>query len=94
MRTTMGVAIALAAVLASPAFAQSTNGGHNDAFGSDAYGAYAREVQPNERARTQQHSPNPSWDVYNTEGRYVGSDPDPRVRDMLSNDANEESTDY
>jgi hypothetical protein len=29
------------------------------------------------------HSPNPAWDVYNHEGRYVGSDPDPRIREMI-----------
>ena len=32
-------------------------------------------------------SPNPSWDVYGPGGRYVGSDPDPRVRIEMSNDA-------
>ena len=29
------------------------------------------------------HSPNPAWDVYNHMGRYVGSDPDPRIREMI-----------
>jgi hypothetical protein len=29
------------------------------------------------------HSPNPAWDVYSHEGRYVGSDPDPRIREMM-----------
>jgi hypothetical protein len=32
------------------------------------------------------HSPNPAWDVYRINGRYVGSDPDPRVRLMLRKD--------
>ena len=32
------------------------------------------------------HSPNPAWDVYWTNGKYAGSDPDPLVRDMLRRD--------
>jgi hypothetical protein len=35
-----------------------------------------------------QHSPNPSWDVYNSRGAYVGSDPDSRVRLELQRDTN------
>jgi hypothetical protein len=30
------------------------------------------------------HSPNPAWDVYDTRGRYVGSDPDPFIRSYLA----------
>ena len=37
---------------------------------------------------TRRHSPNPAYDVYDTEGHYVGSDPDPRVRDELFFDHN------
>ena len=36
------------------------------------------------------HSPNPAFDVY-SEGRYVGSDPDPNVRMMLQFDGAEEN---
>jgi hypothetical protein len=32
------------------------------------------------------HSPNPRWDVYRVNGRYVGTDPDPNVRLMLRKD--------
>jgi hypothetical protein len=32
------------------------------------------------------HSPNPAWDVYFTDGKYAGSDPDPLIRDMLRRD--------
>jgi hypothetical protein len=32
------------------------------------------------------HSPNPAWDVYDTRGRYVGSDPDPFIRSQLARD--------
>ena len=31
-------------------------------------------------------SPNPAWDVYFTDGKYAGSDPDPLVRQMLQRD--------
>jgi hypothetical protein len=33
-----------------------------------------------------QHSPNPAWDVYDSSGHYVGSDPDPNVRMQLQFD--------
>ena len=38
------------------------------------------------RAPLPRRSPNPAWDVY-VEGKYVGSDPDPLVRDQLRRDA-------
>jgi len=80
----MALAVALAAALATPALAQSTGS-------RDARDANAQEegVQPNGQRwfqdERQQHSPNPAWDVY-SDGDYVGSDPDPRVRDMLQSD--------
>ena len=37
-------------------------------------------------ATKQQHSPNPAWDVYDSSGHYVGSDPDPNVRMQLQFD--------
>ena len=43
--------------------------------------AYARAYQIYPRQR----SLNPAFDVY-VDGRYVGSDPDPRVRTMMQND--------
>lgn len=39
-------------------------------------------AQSNRGAR----SPNPQWDVYRTDGRYAGSDPDPHVRAMMFRD--------
>jgi hypothetical protein len=42
-------------------------------------------------ATTKQHSANPVWDVYDSRGIYVGSDPDPRVRmELLRNRGNAE----
>ncbi len=32
------------------------------------------------------YSTNPAHDVYDTRGRYIGSDPDPTVRSMLQRD--------
>ena len=32
------------------------------------------------------HSPNPAWDVYDTDGAYLGSDPDPFIRNELARD--------
>jgi hypothetical protein len=37
-------------------------------------------------ATKQQHSPNAAWDVYNSRGVYVGSDPDSRIRTELQRD--------
>jgi hypothetical protein len=37
-------------------------------------------------AATKQRSINPSWDVYNSRGERIGSDPDPHVRTMLLHD--------
>ncbi len=37
-------------------------------------------------AATKKHSINPSFDVYDSRGVYVGSDPDPRVRLELQRD--------
>jgi hypothetical protein len=80
------IAVALAAMLATPALAQTTQKQPrtNDPF------AYARDqngnpsdYQSRDRARP---SANPRNDVYNTQGRYIGSDPDPLVRDQLRRD--------
>ena len=32
------------------------------------------------------HSPNPAFDVYDTQDRYIGSDPDPFIRNDLARD--------
>jgi hypothetical protein len=79
-----GVALALATVLASPAFAQT-----RVATPWDAYHAYAQSPRA-AFTNGYRHSPHRSWDVYNTNGRYVGSDPDPNVRDMIARDRNEQ----
>jgi hypothetical protein len=84
-----GIAFALATLAASPALAQSNQGNW-----WDAYHSYAQEYQgagPQRAVRNApRHSPRRSWDVYNTNGRYVGSDPDPNVREMIARDPEDE----
>jgi hypothetical protein len=79
-------AVALAAVLATPALAQTVQ---NQPRSYDP-SAYARDQNGNpsdyqSRARVRP-SPNSRNDVYDVNGRYVGSDPDPLVRDQLRRD--------
>ena len=70
------VLIALVAALASPAaFAASKR--HSPNANQDAYAQ-----------QTQRPSSNPRFDVYSTSGQYVGSDPDPMVRQMLQSEGN------
>jgi len=38
-------------------------------------------------AAPKNYSNNPAHDVYDTRGKYVGSDPDPTIRSMLYRDA-------
>ena len=85
MKTITGVALALATVLSSPAFAQCTS-----ANPSDAYQTYGQaEYAP--RADQLQHLPRRSWDVYDTNGQFVGADPDPNVREMIARDRVEQN---
>jgi hypothetical protein len=58
-----------------------------------AFGAFAQAPltaqQRRNLARAQRpdgriHSPNPNFDVYDTQGNYVGSDPDPFIRGELA----------
>ena len=78
--------VALAAVLAMPALSQTTR---NQSRTYDPY-AYARDLNGNpsdyqSRARVRP-STSPRNDVYDTRGAYIGSDPDPLVRDQLRRD--------
>jgi hypothetical protein len=72
---TLLATVALSAALATPALSATIVRHHVRTYDSRAYNAYAREriVPPNSRA------------VYGERG-YVGSDPDPRVRDQLRHD--------
>jgi hypothetical protein len=89
MKTITGIAFALATLMASPAFAQSNHGNWWDAYHSFAQEtpnrALRAPVRPDRRVL-----PRRSWDVYDTNGRYIGSDPDPNVREMIARDPEDE----
>jgi hypothetical protein len=71
--------VALAAAVATPALAQTrmTVPYSYDNGAASGYGY----VAPWDRHAW---SSNPANDVYDTRGRYIGSDPDPFIRDQLA----------
>ena len=79
-------AVALAAMLATPALAQTAQN-QPRAYDPSAYARVQNgdpsDYQSRGRARL---SPNSRNDVYDVKGRYLGSDPDPLVRDQLRRD--------
>jgi hypothetical protein len=82
---TLSLATAVAAVIASPALAQNgKHRQHRDPYAaSNPYGAYAA---PYGSYQAQRPSARGSSSVYDVRGQYVGSDPDPRIRDQLARD--------
>jgi hypothetical protein len=88
--TKIFVAAALAALIATPAYAQSTKGEGNGALRSAASDSSKANAKKDKTVTTyrQRVSPsgNPEWDVY-VRDEYVGSDPDPRVRWTLRDEA-------
>jgi len=85
--TTVSLAAGLAAVIASPALAQSGKHRHQvrnpyavsspfSAYAAAPYGSY-RPVQPSARG---------SYNVYDIRGNRIGADPDPTIRDQLARD--------
>ena len=79
-------ALALATLVASPALAQDppARAKARNAHATPAAGTYNQYGRTESSSR---HSTNPAHDVYQTNGVYVGSDPDPRVRLELARDA-------
>jgi hypothetical protein len=75
LTTKLAIVIALIGSLASPALAAP-------ATRHDVFGASARQAQTQQRSAT-------SRSVYDINGHYVGSDPDPSIRDMLAHDPGE-----
>jgi hypothetical protein len=69
-------AAAFAAAFASPALASTSSHPAHAFVPNHGMYIYPPDNHP--------HSDNPAWDVYDTRGRYVGSDPDPFIRDMLA----------
>jgi hypothetical protein len=74
------IGAALAVALASPALAQTAS--HHSFRGAQyaPNGGYTYIYPPDRHV----HSANPANDVYDTRGRYIGSDPDPIIRDYLA----------
>jgi hypothetical protein len=84
---TMSLAAGVAAIVASPALAQSgTHRQARDPFAAgNPYRAYAAAPYNNYR-RAQRPSARGSYSVYDIRGHRVGSDPDPTVRDQIAHD--------
>jgi Tfp pilus tip-associated adhesin PilY1 len=86
---TMFVATALIVGMTLPAVAQSCENTVSRASYSVARnytGAYASYASHStKRSATRRHVSR-SRSVYSTRGKYIGSDPDPRVRDQLRRD--------
>ncbi len=82
--TRIFIAAALAALIATPASAQSVQVKKKNTSTTSSTTWMTAE----QKARATGYSPsgNPEWDVY-VRGEYVGSDPDPRVRWTLRDDA-------
>ena len=76
--------LALATVIAVPAFAQSDSYTHR-AQQSQFVRGNNLNTQAGRSENVQRHSTNPAHDVY-FGGRYVGSDPDERIRLELLRD--------
>jgi hypothetical protein len=83
---TLIATVAVTAALATPALSQTRNQVRpydpsvygRDLSGYGSYGAFDRSRE--------QRSIQPRNDVYDQHGSYIGSDPDPRVRDQLRRD--------
>jgi Ni/Co efflux regulator RcnB len=70
--------VALMAVVATPALAQKRD--------RAPHRTRPNVTQPSTTQDQQRHSVNPTNDVYDIHGQYVGSDPDPTIRAQLAND--------
>ena len=90
MRILFGT-LAVAVTLATPALSQTPDGvAQGNQRTNDSY-SYQREVNPHARANEnnrvrEQRSTNSRYDVYSQRGEYIGSDPDPVVRNQLERD--------
>jgi hypothetical protein len=82
MFTRITTALLVVLGITSGALAATAHRQHADPF--SAYGAASGAPAA---MRHRPHSPNPAWDVYNSLGYYIGSDPDPLIRDELRRDS-------
>jgi type II secretory pathway pseudopilin PulG len=72
--------VALVAVVAAPAFAQTRDRAPHRAR------AAVTQTYTTQDQQQQRRSANPSNDVYDIHGQYLGSDPDPTIRSQLASD--------
>jgi hypothetical protein len=78
--------MALALILASASGSLAAEKKHSTNTASNpAYSAFASSSPAAQNQN--KHSTNAAYDVYNTRGHYVGSDPDPTVRAQLGRDS-------
>ena len=82
IKTQMAVAVAivLGSASAALAYAPAKQGWFDST-------AAARAMARSKQVR---HSSNPAFDVYDTSGHYIGSDPDPFIRSQLARDPHPE----
>jgi Ni/Co efflux regulator RcnB len=73
--------VALVAVVATPVLAQT-----RDRAPHRARPTVTQPSTTQDQQQQQRRSANPSNDVYDIHGQYVGSDPDPTIRSQLAND--------
>jgi hypothetical protein len=82
--------LVVAVTLATPALSQTADRvaqGNQRTNESYSYQHETSSARANENNRVrEQHSTNPRNDVYTLRGEYVGSDPDPVIRDQLGRD--------
>jgi Ni/Co efflux regulator RcnB len=71
--------VALVAVVATPALAQT----RDRTTPQRTRNVATQQTYPQDQQR---RSVNPSNDVYDIHGQYVGTDPDPTIRNQLAND--------
>jgi hypothetical protein len=71
----------LAAAIASPAVAQTARHYHPYPPAQSTPNGRGEYIYPPDNHA---HSANPANDVYDVRGRYIGSDPDPFIRDSLA----------
>ena len=86
-KTILAAATLVAVAASSPALAKTTHKTHKTRHHVSQYevrpvDAYAA-AYPNVRTQRPNHGSN---DVYDTRGHYVGTDPDPTIRNQLARD--------
>jgi type II secretory pathway pseudopilin PulG len=77
--------VALATLVATPVLAQTK---HRQP--QQAQQAQTQQTYTQFRSTNQRHSDNPAYDVYDSDGQYIGSDPDVTVRERMRTELHEQ----